>query len=170
MRLGQLIDQQQAQIRFLGDTGLLVTFGAAQDQSNSPDARSLCNKLANKIKALLGKAYRDHCFGLRSVALYFDPMLMDESDQDLIARLRALQLEGSDNAQDSQQAPKKHLIPLCYEEGLDFQALQQEFNLSKSALIDLHSACLFDVALLGFLPGLAYMYGLNPALSCSRLS
>lgn len=67
---------------------------------------------------------------------------------------------------------KQHLfhIPVCYEEvfGLDLTLLCREKNLSKKELITLHTAPVYTVYFIGFLPGFLYLGGLDERLHFPR--
>lgn len=67
---------------------------------------------------------------------------------------------------------KKNLyhIPVCYDDefGLDINFLSKEKDLSKTEIIELHSAPIYTVYFIGFLPGFLYLGGLDERLYCSR--
>lgn len=61
-------------------------------------------------------------------------------------------------------------IPVCYdpEFGLDLDLIAREKNLSPERIIELHSAPLYTVYFIGFLPGFLYLGGLDDRLQVSR--
>ena len=61
-------------------------------------------------------------------------------------------------------------IPVCYEApyALDFEELSEKTGLSKTEIIQLHTATTFKVYMLGFLPGFVFMGKLPEALQCAR--
>lgn len=61
-------------------------------------------------------------------------------------------------------------IPVTYggEAGPDLQTVSAHTGLSAEAIIERHSAGLYRVFCLGFLPGFAYLGGLDPALAIPR--
>lgn len=61
-------------------------------------------------------------------------------------------------------------IPVCYHPALghDLEAVAAHLQLNISTLIDLHSASTYQVFMLGFLPGFAYMGMLPPQLHMAR--
>lgn len=61
-------------------------------------------------------------------------------------------------------------IPVCYDDvfGIDLDELSEEFNLSKSEIIELHSRSNYTVFFLGFLPGFLYLGGLDERLHFPR--
>lgn len=61
-------------------------------------------------------------------------------------------------------------IPVCYEAGfgVDIAEVASTLGLSVADVIDLHTAPLYRVYMLGFQPGFAYLGGLAPRLSLPR--
>ena len=67
--------------------------------------------------------------------------------------------------------PSRELcVPVCYggEHGPDLAEVARRAKLSQQALIALHCAPLYRVAMLGFAPGFAYLLGLDAALQMPR--
>lgn len=59
-------------------------------------------------------------------------------------------------------------IPVCYDLGLDWDAVQSNTGLTKPEVIHLHLQPKY-VSRLGFTPGFIYLDGLDPKLKCPRL-
>ena len=60
-------------------------------------------------------------------------------------------------------------LPVCYDKGLDWSRIEDFSGLSKDEFIQRHSRGEYWVAAMGFLPGFAFLDGLDPALSLPRL-
>ena len=60
-------------------------------------------------------------------------------------------------------------LPVCYDKGLDWSRIEVFSGLSKDEFIQRHSRGEYWVAAMGFLPGFAFLDGLDPALSLPRL-
>lgn len=60
-------------------------------------------------------------------------------------------------------------LPVCYDKGLDWSRIEDFSGLSKDEFIQRHSRGEYWVAAMGFLPGFAFLDGLEPALSLPRL-
>ena len=60
-------------------------------------------------------------------------------------------------------------LPVCYDKGLDWSRIEDFSGLSKNEFIQRHSRGEYWVAAMGFLPGFAFLDGLDPALSLPRL-
>lgn len=61
-------------------------------------------------------------------------------------------------------------LPVCYDEefGLDLDFISEEKNLSRIEIIELHTAPLYQIYFIGFLPGFLYLGGLDSRLQISR--
>jgi len=61
-------------------------------------------------------------------------------------------------------------IPVCYDEefGLDLEYISKEKNLNIDDIIQMHSAPLYQIYFIGFLPGFLYLGGLDKRLHISR--
>lgn len=61
-------------------------------------------------------------------------------------------------------------VPVCYDQkfGLDLEYLSQEKNLSIEQIIGLHTAPVYTVYFIGFLPGFLYLGGLDEKLHFPR--
>ncbi len=61
-------------------------------------------------------------------------------------------------------------LPVCYDEefGWDLEHIANEKKLSKQQIIELHSAPLYTVYFIGFLPGFLYLGGLDKKLEIPR--
>ena len=60
-------------------------------------------------------------------------------------------------------------LPVCYDKGLDWSRIEDFSGLSKDEFIKRHSRGEYWVAAMGFLPGFAFLDGLDPVLSLPRL-
>ncbi|MFT7247901.1 MAG: inhibitor of KinA [Arcticibacterium sp.] len=60
-------------------------------------------------------------------------------------------------------------IPVAYK-GEDLAFAEEYLNLSKSEIIELHTAPVYRVYMIGFLPGFAYLGGMNKVLALPRKS
>ena len=63
-------------------------------------------------------------------------------------------------------------IPVCYDVslGIDLEAMATQKNISIDNIINLHTQQLYNVYMIGFLPGFAYMGIVNEELATPRLS
>ncbi|WP_372919827.1 5-oxoprolinase subunit PxpB [Salegentibacter sp.] len=61
-------------------------------------------------------------------------------------------------------------LPVCYDEefGWDLEEISKQKKLSKTQIIELHTAPVYTVYFIGFLPGFLYLGGLDKKLQISR--
>lgn len=61
-------------------------------------------------------------------------------------------------------------IPVCYDRefGIDLSTISNEKKLSIAEIIELHTAAVYTVYFIGFLPGFLYLGGLHPKLHFNR--
>jgi inhibitor of KinA len=63
-------------------------------------------------------------------------------------------------------------VPVCYDAdlALDANRFLNEKNMSREALIEIHTSKMYQVYMIGFLPGFAYMGSVDQRIALSRLS
>ncbi len=63
-------------------------------------------------------------------------------------------------------------IPVCYDKkfGIDLEELEEENDLTHNQIINLHSASIYTVYFIGFVPGFLYLGGLDKKLHIPRKS
>lgn len=66
--------------------------------------------------------------------------------------------------------PKPVRLPICYEGDLapDLNYVASYHNISPDEVINLHSTATYKVYMIGFVPGFAYLGGMNPTLETPR--
>ncbi len=65
-------------------------------------------------------------------------------------------------------APRRFRLPVWFDEGGDWEFVQQHTGVRRDEFIDRLLQCSFTLGMLGFLPGFAYLVGLPEALRCPR--
>jgi inhibitor of KinA len=86
-----------------------------------------------------------------SVAVYYDFLTVDFS---MVADwLATIPLHASDK----QASDAVHVIPCCYEFGLDFERIEKHTSLPRDTIISLHCSELYTVYAIGFCPGFPYL-------------
>jgi inhibitor of KinA len=95
-----------------------------------------------------------------SVAVYYDVHAVDFAQvADWLASLDS-------NSDDGEPAVSAcHVVPCCYELGLDFDPVRTQTGLGREAVIKLHSGTIFTVYAIGFCPGFPYLGYLPAELS-----
>ncbi|MDU4962528.1 MAG: 5-oxoprolinase subunit PxpB [Sporomusaceae bacterium] len=148
-----------------GEQGLVVEFGQSIDKN--------CNLRVHQFAALISERLAGELIEAvptyRSLLLYFDPLTISRAD--LAGKLRLLLAELE--RLPLQQPPGARLItiPVCYDgefaPDLDFVA--SHCGLSRQAVIELHTAAPYQIYMLGFTPGYAYLGGMPERLATPRL-
>lgn len=100
--------------------------------------------------------------GMNNLTLCFDPLLVDEP------QLRAhIAVAIHQPAPLNDPPTQLHVIPVCYD-GPDLAEVAAHCRLTEAEVVAAHTARLYQVFCLGFVPGFAYLGELDPRLSCPR--
>lgn len=160
-------------INYLGDDALLIDFG------NSIHVRlnQYLSQLGNIIKEKLKKEVQEIVISYSSIALYFDAgwnnftMTTDFFDSKNIQQaLENIIRTFKPKSANSDTAIIK--VPVCYEADFspDMALLSSEKNLSPQQIIELHCQNIYQVYMIGFLPGFAYMGEVDEQIQLGRKS
>jgi KipI family sensor histidine kinase inhibitor len=100
----------------------------------------------------------------RSLLVHYDPLALGFAD--LSTHLQALAAA----ARAESGARRRWRIPVVYggEYGIDLDDVAESRDITTAEVIRLHTGGDYYVAMLGFLPGFAYLAGLDPRLAISR--
>jgi inhibitor of KinA len=146
----------------LGDRAVLVTLGDSIDEQTHRLVRAVCAQLAAAPIA----GVTDYVPAYASVAVHYDPARAGTYERAAAAIAAAL----ADLSTVSLPAARVVEIPVCYggELGPDLEELAQRHQRTPDEIVRLHSGGDYLVYMVGFLPGFAYMGGLDPALATPR--
>ncbi len=102
-----------------------------------------------------------------TVLITYDPLIL--SYKKIVSVLRT-----KVNVNDIKGVPNKRIIhiPVCYEGefAIDLQEVAEYVHMTCEEVIQLHSSCDYLIYMLGFLPGFAYLGGLDEKLAVPRLA
>lgn len=143
-----------------GESALLVNF----EQRIDLDINQAVLSLSNQLQALELPGYKYSIPGYCSLTIVFDPVV--STHEDFFEVIKSL-----DNSTKSNEQLNLHLIiPVCYEPelALDVLELSETLQLSKEELIQKHTQQQYNIYMMGFLPGFAYMGKLDESLKTSR--
>ncbi len=70
-------------------------------------------------------------------------------------------------AAEATPAPREHLVRVRYD-GVDLEEVARAAGLAADAVVEAHAAGRYEVVAVGFLPGFAYLRGLDPRLVVPR--
>jgi KipI family sensor histidine kinase inhibitor len=151
---------QTARILPCGDGALSVEFGDVIDPELNGKVLALEDLLLAAAPAGLVETVPTY----RSLTVQFDPTLTDYD------ALVALLTEKAKDIAPRNAVGKRWRVPVVYGGafGEDLEDVASRHNLTPQDLINLHSAAIYRVYMIGFLPGFAYLGGLDPRLATPR--
>ncbi len=150
-------------IRPLGDCAVRVTLGNAHDPAAPQRGRRFCAWLA--LAAVPG--INEWVPAYTSVTVFYAPERIDYA-----AVCRALTRGMADLASAPASRGRLVELPVRYggADGPDLSSLAARHGLSALQVVSLHAGSVYEVVMVGFLPGFPYLRGLPPALHTPRLS
>ncbi len=144
-----------------GTHAILISWPCIIDSNIRKDIQIFESKINSRFPTLI----------LETIVAYSSLSLFLQKDavaSNIIVQLEALYKEESDLLE-----KKYHIweIPVCYDTpfGMDIEALAAAKGYSVSEVIEMHSAPLYEVYFLGFLPGFPYLGGLHTKLATPRV-
>jgi len=149
-----------------GDSGVIVNFADHDRDEATLLARGLAETMRDANDPML-VGVRDYIPGMANLLIQYDPLRITAAE--LIAliepRVSALKIDA---------IPKGRLwrLPVLYggEAGPDLDEVAERTGMSTDEVIARHAANILTVAIMGFMPGLGYMKGVDPALYLPRRS
>jgi len=143
-----------------GDAAVSIEFGTGIDPEVS--ARVLALDAALNARNVPGLIETLPTY--RSLMVHFDPLVLDWQGFELHVRALAGTL-------DSTPRPgRRWKVPVVYggSYGIDLEATAERHGLSPAQLIEKHSAAVYRVYMIGFMPGFTYLGGLDPSIATPR--
>ena len=149
-------------IRMAGDSAVTVDFGNVID----PDVNARVLSVATKVRSMGLEGVRDVVPSYSSVTIYIDP-LCTAVDR-LWGALEAALVSPLSGCGPSREI----LVPVFYggSEGPDLDEVAGFANCSTEQVIRLHTAPLYRVYMLGFLPGFPYLGPVDSRIAMPRRS
>ena len=148
----------------MGEHALLVRLGTQVDRTVNARVHALCRRLRDAGLA----AIEDLVPAYASVLVRMAPATPAAQVDAIAARVRELLARADDDA--APGPSRLHRIPVCYggEHGPDMAHVASATGLSRERVVELHAAPEYQVAMIGFAPGFAYLLGLDPRLQVPR--
>lgn len=143
----------------IGDSAITIHFGNVIDES----INDIVHALSNQIDAVGFEGFIECVPAYSSLSIFYKPQRnfgFDELKQWVKSQLEAI---------DIQQNKEYRIveIPVLYDgEDLDFVA--QYCDLTTDEVVEIHTSALYRVFMMGFLPGFAYMGGMNERIATPR--
>jgi inhibitor of KinA len=148
----------------LGDTALMIEFGAGMDAAMLDQARVLADSLA--MEPLPGVVDVVPAFG--TVTVFYDLLkLRDYNELRTALEQRVSRLSGNVRSEG-----REVVIPVCYaaEYAPDLRRVAMHTGLEPAEVAALHCRAEYRVAAVGFTPGFPYLAGLPEGLHTPRLA
>jgi KipI family sensor histidine kinase inhibitor len=142
------------------EAALVVEFGDTIDEAINSKVLALDRTITRaKIAGLIETVPT-----YRSLLVHYDPLSLS------FAELRAKMLALTKELRIQNGTRRRWRIPVVYggEFGIDLEDVAKARGISAEQVIRLHTSGDYYVAMLGFLPGFAYLAGLDPRLATPR--
>ena len=145
-----------------GDTAILVQF----ENEISPENNSRVQSLAAMISDAAVPGVTETIPTYSSLLVNYDPTAVTFAE--LSRTLNSFELDDGVSSSGS----FVYTVPVCYggEYGEDLGDVASHANLSVEETVERHSRVCYRIYMLGFLPGFAYLGGLDETIACPRLS
>ncbi len=150
-------------VRFLahGDAALLVEFGDKIRGDINARVLALDRRIGNQ--GLVG--FIEAVPTYRSLLIHYDPL------QTTFGKLRTSVREALAETDDVVFSTNRNWsVPVVYggEAGIDIDWLAAQHGIDRRTLIAIHSNGCYRVCMIGFMPGFAYLSGLDPSVATPR--
>jgi inhibitor of KinA len=122
------------------------------------------HEVGNVIRNANIKEIIDIVVAYQSITIYFNPYKI--SSYKLIRKLSEIEFKKQELT--NNQRPIIYQIPVDFEKGMDWKAVEEITKLSKAKIINIFTSTTYQVAMLGFIPGFVYLEGLDERLECRR--
>jgi KipI family sensor histidine kinase inhibitor len=142
------------------EAALVVEFGDSIDETVNGKVLGLDRAIAKATIAGVIETVPTY----RSLVVHYDPLRL--SFAELSATMRTL----ADTAAITNGARRRWRVPVVYGGafGIDLEDVAKARGISSDDVVRLHTGGDYYVAMLGFLPGFAYLAGLDPKLATPR--
>ncbi|MBW3628323.1 MAG: 5-oxoprolinase subunit PxpB [Gemmatimonadetes bacterium] len=150
----------------LGDGALLITVGDSADEATHRRVRAVSARL--DARPIAGMVECVPAFA--TVAVHYDPAAFGARPYETMSAAIREALEGV--REEELPSPRTVEIPVCYggEMGADLDEVANRAGLSPDEVVRLHVAGDYLVHMIGFLPGVAYLGGLDERVAVPRRS
>lgn len=150
----------------LGDAALTVDFGNCIDEGLNANVLRLFGKLQNLSPHII-----DLVPAYASLTVYYDVLSLRSQGRSAFETMKAMiepLLHGEESGVALQN--RRIAVPVCYAKGfaLDLEEVAAQKNLSIEDVIRLHTATVYRVYTIGFLPGFAYLGKVDSRIAAPR--
>ena len=153
----------------LGETAAVVEFGQEISLALNDRVRGLANYLRQNPFAGMLELVPAYA----SLAVFYDLIVVRRAFPEFQSAFDAVRnvLENAleNNVAVASSSEKIVEIPVCYD-GADLEFVARHNDLTEAEVVELHTAQIYTVFMLGFLPGFAYLGELDARLAAPRRS
>lgn len=152
--------EQTPRILACGDSALSVEFGDSID----PHINGKVLALDERLRELRPAGILETVPTYRSLLVQFDPTSTDYES------LAELLTHATRDLAPRSTTGRRWRIPVVYggEFGIDLEDVAERHGMTASQVIDLHASAVYRIYMIGFMPGFAYLGGLDPKLATPR--
>jgi len=160
--------EEKPVIRYLSESAVLLSWDAGIDL----EINRLVHQTDTRIRKRPFEGFIDTVPAYDSLAVFFDPVVISKNHPGVIPSEAVKNLLNPfieiRNYQGIESPPPPLRIPVLYN-GPDLQALAKMKGISTEELVEMHTGCDYDVFMLGFLPGFAYLGMVDERIAAPRL-
>ena len=149
-------------VRAAGDTMLLVEW----EQTIDPAVNQRVIDLAQRLRARAGHAVRDIVPGYCSVGVHFDPLRTNITALERVIHEEARTLP--DRHVSADMTPVEVAVRYGGGDGPDLRSVADLAGCTEDEVVRRHTARLYRVYMLGFVPGFAYMGRVDASIAVPR--
>jgi len=150
----------------MGDQALIVEFGDRVDPALSAEIAAV----AQRLRESRTNGVLDVIPTYTTLALHYDPAAVGAGTPPYEALVETIDTWLKTQTTATPPVGRLVDIPVCYGGALgeDLEALAQSHNFSAEEVVAIHSGATYHVHMLGFVPGFAYLGGLDARLATPR--
>lgn len=153
-----------------GDHAITIEFGDTINISTHQKVMALFNHLCKENIA----GVKDIIPAYTTVTVVYDIMKAKQQTAASASGFISSEIEKAIQQCHWNEAATKSLIeiPVCYDTslGVDLEGISKQKKLNVDEIVEIHSSTVYDVYMLGFLPGFAYMGIVDDKIATPRLS
>ena len=148
------------QFKPAGDSALVIIFGDRVDEEINKKVHAVANAIEKASPDWLIEVVPTYT----SIYVYYDPLRLGY--QEVLETIKPFL-----SVEPKEEKPRIVEIPTVYggEFGPDIEFVEKHNGLSVDDVIEIHSKPLYRVYMLGFLPGFAYLGGMDERIATPRL-